>query len=123
MSASGRAIKACTYKPDPGISFINLHKLNHRATPNKVMIYRHALLLYKLYNDRQPMTEWSHLNFQHQFSMRQGHFTVAKTNTYKIGDNILVNRLSVLNNLIPLDWLNLSYESYKIKMKEKFITC
>jgi hypothetical protein len=54
--------------------------------------------------------------------MRQGLFTVAKTNKYKIGENILVNRLSVVNNLIPLDWLNLNYATYKLKCKEKFVT-
>jgi hypothetical protein len=86
------------------------------------MIYKHSLLLHKLYNDRHPLTEWTNLNFQHQFSMRQGQFTVAKTNKYKIGENILVNRLSVVNNLIPLDWLNLSYATYKLKCKEKFVT-
>ena len=68
------------------------------------------------------MTEWINLNFQHQFSMRQGLFTVAKTNKYKVGENILVDRLSVVNNLIPLDWLNLSYATYKLKCKEKFVT-
>ncbi len=53
--------------------------------------------------------------------VRQGLFHVAKTNNYKIGESILVNRLFVLNNLIPLDWLNLSFEPFKIKVKEKFI--
>ncbi len=49
--------------------------------------------------------------------MQQGLFIITKTKKYKIGDNILVNRLSVLNNLIPLDWLNLSHESYNLKIK------
>ena len=109
------------FKPDASLSFIRLHEINNRATPNRFMIFKHAILLHKLYNLRQPMTEWTHLNFQHQFTVRQGLFQVAKANNYKIGEGILVNRLSVLNNLIPLDWLNLSFESYKIKIKEKFI--
>jgi hypothetical protein len=67
VSASGRALKACTFKSDPEGSFIGLHKLNHRTTPNRVMIYKHALMKYKLYNYREHLTEWSHLNFQHQF--------------------------------------------------------
>jgi hypothetical protein len=33
--------------------------------------------------------------------MRTGLLTAAKTNMLKKGDNILVYRLSVLNNLIP----------------------
>jgi hypothetical protein len=47
--------------------------------------------------------------------------TVAKTNLLKIRNNILVNRLSCLNQLIPLDWLNLSYNGYKIKTKDTFL--
>jgi hypothetical protein len=43
------------------------------------------------------------LNFQLHFSMRQSLFTVVKTNKFKIGENILVNRLSVANDIIPLD--------------------
>ena len=122
LSASSKALKTCMFKPDRTISYQSLHEINHRATPNRIMIYKHALLLHKLYTGGQPLTEWVHLNFQHQFSMRQGLFIVAKTNNYKIGNNLLVNRLSILNNLMPLDWLNLSYESYKLKVKEKFIT-
>jgi hypothetical protein len=86
------------------------------------MIFKHAILLHKLYNQRQPITEWTHLSFQHQFTIRRGLFHVAKTNNYRIDENILVNRLSILNYLIPLDWLNLSLESFKVKAKEKFIT-
>ena len=37
---------------------------------------------------------------------------------YKVGSNLLVNRLSALNNTIELAWLNLSLNSFKIKCKE-----
>ena len=108
-------------KPDPRLSFNKIHEINKRATPHNLMIYKHSLLLHKLYNQGQPSTEWVNLHFQHQFSMRQGMFTVAKTNLLKIGNNIMVNRLSCLNQLIPLDWLNFSYTEYKLKMKNKFL--
>jgi hypothetical protein len=42
---------------------------------------------------------------------------VAKTTTYEIGKKIPGNRLSFLNNLIPLDWFNLSYVTYKLESK------
>jgi hypothetical protein len=121
LSASARSIKACMFKPDAIISFIQIHEINLRATPNQIMIYKDLLLLHKLYNGKQPLTA-IYLNFQHQFLMRQGLFTVAKTNKYEIGESILVNRLSVVNNLILLDWLNLTYATYKLKCKEKFVT-
>jgi hypothetical protein len=93
LSASGKALNACMFRPDASLSFIRLHEINNRATPNRFMIFKHAILLHKLYNQRQPMTEWTHLNFQHKFTVRQGLFQIAKTNNYKIGECILVNRL------------------------------
>ena len=77
-------------------------------------------MLHKLYNQTEPDIEWISLNFQHQFSMRRGHIIVAKTNKIRVGENILVNRLNVLNNKISLDWLNLPYGAYKRKIKEMF---
>jgi hypothetical protein len=35
----------------------------------------------------------------------------------KIGSNASSNRLYVMNGKIPLDWLNLSLDSFKIKCK------
>ena len=48
-------------------------------------------------------------------------FKVTKTNKRKVGNNIMVNRMSTLNDKIPLDWLNLSYESFKLKSKGRFL--
>ena len=121
MSVSAKALKLCMKNPEPRLSFDKIHEINKRATPHNLMIYKHSLLLHKLYNQGQPSTEWVNLHFQHQFSMRQGMFTIAKTNLLKIGNNIMVNRLSCLNQLIPLDWLNFSYIEYKLKMKNKFL--
>ena len=38
----------------------------------------------------------------------------------KVRENIMVNRLSIINHQIPFDWLNLKYTTYKIKCKEKY---
>ena len=72
-------------------------------------------------NDMQPETEWSNLEFQHQFSLRQNRFCVAKTNKLKVGENIMVSRLSAINHQIPLDRLNLTYTTYKIRYKDKYL--
>jgi hypothetical protein len=98
---------------------VRIHEINNRATPNRLMIYKHAIVLHKLYNQRQPLAEWVYLNFQHQFSIRGELFQVTKTNNSKVDESIMTNRLSLLNNLIPLTWLNLGLESFKIKLKEK----
>ena len=48
-------------------------------------------------------------------------FSVNRTNKLRVGETILVNGLYVINNLIPLEWLNLSYQTIKIKCKEKLL--
>ena len=40
----------------------------------------------------------------------------------KVGKNLMINRLSTLNGQIKFDWLNLGLNSFKIKMKELFMT-
>ena len=50
ISISARAIRTCMYYPDNMISFENIHKMNNRAMPNAIMLYKHAIQLYKIYN-------------------------------------------------------------------------
>ena len=121
LSASARALKVCMFNPDPMISFRRIHEINGRGLPKQLMSYKHALLLYKLYNEKDPEAEWMGLHYQHQFSNRHNKFSVSKTNNLKIGENILINRLSLINNQIPLEWLNLGYSSYKIRCKQKLL--
>ena len=44
-----------------------------------------------------------------------------KSNTSKVGLNLLVNRLSILNGKIPLIWLNETMTSFKLKCKRSFL--
>ena len=115
MSSSAKALKCTMYYPDPNISFEEIHEMSDRATPEMFTLYKNSLLLHKLYNKNTVEIEWISLNLQHQFSVRGDMFKVTKTNKRKVGNNIMVNRMSTLNDKIPLDWLNLSYNSYKIK--------
>ena len=121
LSASAKALKVCMRFNDRFESFEALHGRAKRATPKNYLMYKHAQMLHKLYNQVEPDIEWISLNFQHQFSMRRGQIIVAKTNNIRVGENILANRLNVLNNKIPLDWLNLPYGAYKRKIKEMFL--
>ena len=121
LSASARAIKCTMYYPDQDISYKRIHEMNDRATPEMFTLYKVSLLLHKSYNRKTVENEWIYLNLQHQFSIRGDLFKVTKTNKRKVGNNIMVNRLSVLNDRIPLAWLNLSYESFKLKSKGLFL--
>ena len=121
LSASARALKLCTSNYNLTMSFIQIHTLNNRATPNQLMLYKHALLLYKIWNDKIYSDDWLSLNFQQNFNVRNSTVKLIDTSNLKIGKNIAVNRLMVINGLIEYDWLNLSINAYKIRCKTKFL--
>ena len=121
LSASARALKLSQTKQDPMESFYNLHKKCQRALPNQIMEYKHALLLYKIYNTQIPPMDWIELNFNQTLTSRETTFNAIKSNNTKIGNNILSARLTVINKKIKLDDLNLSLDSYKVKYKQVFL--
>ena len=49
------------------------------------------------------------------------YFISSKSNKKKVGLNAMANRLYILNGRIPLEWLNLSIVSYKLKCKKEFL--
>ena len=121
ISASANALKVCNKFHDFTISYLDLHKLHARALPNNYCRYRHCLLLYKLYNNCSPTKDWIDLNFQMITTSRQNKFEIHNKSSYKVGNNILSNRLSCINKKVTLDMLNLTFESYKIKCKNIFL--
>ena len=82
-----------------------------RAAPENLSNFKHAVLLHKLYNNQSPNLDWVDLNFKQTFSTRQTNFNIIKSN------NILSNRLYVLNNKIVLNDLNLTLNCFKTKYK------
>ena len=117
LSASANALKLCTNYLEDRTSFQALHNLKSRATPDQLMQYKHAILLYNLYNRKKPIQEWVTLNFQQTLSSKQTNFKILRSNNFKMGNNLLCNRLHIINNKIPLQWLNLSIESFKVNCK------
>jgi hypothetical protein len=122
LSASATALKLSQRAPDMYESYVNVHKSCNRATPNQIVIYKHALLLHKLYNGIFPQAEWLDLNIHQTFTTRQTKFKITKSNNYLVGNNILATRLSILNEKIALEDLNLSLDSFKVKYKQIFLT-
>ena len=97
---------------------MDIHEQMKRATPCQMLKYKHALLLHKLYNFMEPIAEWILMNFNQIITGRQENFIIQKHNNYKIGSNILCNRLSTLNNEIPFSWLNMPISTYKVNCKK-----
>ena len=50
LSASARAVKMCVKFKTDYLSFIWIHSMYNRATPEKFLLYKHALTLFKLIN-------------------------------------------------------------------------
>ena len=122
LSASAKALKLCTHSYTQEMSFIELHEINKRATPEQYCIYKHSLILHHIYNNETPTMEWQNLNFNQAFSTRNDKFNSFDNSNYKVGKtNIMANRFTCLNNLIPLDWLNLDKTKFKLNCKAKFL--
>ena len=118
LSASANALKLSQSRPDAYESFINVHKSCNRALPEQFIVYKHAILLHKLYNNHQPQADWIDINVNQVFNSRNTKFRIIKNNTYMVGNNLLSSRLSILNDKIELNDLNLSLDSFKIKYKK-----
>ena len=102
MSVSTLALKTCTKFNNQEISYHQYHIYNNRATPEKYLIYKHAILLFKLYKDTSNSLEWVALNFNQMLTSCSQLFNILKDNKLKLGLNALANRLHVLNNKLPL---------------------
>ena len=85
------------------------------------LLYKHALILFKLIRSQVYTTEWNALNFNQILTSRQTKFLAIRANKRKVGLNALANRVFVLNNRIPLEWFNMSFETFKVHSKQEFI--
>ena len=121
LSAWAKALKICMKYVDPMTSFDNIHIMCKRATPNQMMKYKLALCLLKLYNCNFNLIEFSSLNFNQIFTSGQTTFKIVKSKRTRIGMNSLTNRLHYIDDIIPLQWLNLSIGSFKVKCKKLFL--
>ena len=121
LSSSANAVKLAQNRPNRCESFIDVHKSCNKALPNQIINYKHAILLHKSYNSFCPSMDWIELNFTQTFTSRQSYFNSIKSSNYKVGENLISTRLSILNHKIPLNDLNLSLDSFKVKYKSVFL--
>ena len=122
LAASSMALRLLNNRSDLRISYDQLHKIHKRATPINVMKYRQSIQLFKIYNNDNQSDDWIDLNFQQNFNARNDNIQIYDVSRLKVGKNLMINRLSILNGQIKLDWLNLGLNSFKIKMKQLFMT-
>ena len=116
-------LKNCSTTMPTDTSFEVMHKILKRGTPSQMSQYKHSLQLYKLHNSETMSDDWIDLNIQQNFNGRNDKFQAINTARFKVGRNLMVNRLSHLSNMIDYSRLNLSFNSFKIKCKDLFLSC
>ena len=121
ISASASPLKLCCPSYHRFISFEHLHQITKRPTPSSLTKYNHALLLHKTYNAPLGDPNRIDINFNQNFNQRSLTANFYDTSHFKQGKNLVCNRLTVINNTIPLDWLNLPFHLFKIKAKRIFL--
>ena len=121
MSSSAKAIKMCMKWCTNDVSFIRIHEMNQRATLEKYLMYKHALSLHKLMNNDNYTTEWVALNFNQTLTSRQTNFFTLKNNRKRVGMNAFAKRVFILNGKIPLTWFEMSFDTFKVNCKAKFL--
>ena len=122
MSASANALKIINNVSDLRISYIQLHNQEKRAIPMNFAKYRLSIQLYKIYNGHNLNEDWQDMNMQQNFNARNEFFQINDFSNTKIGQNKMCNRLTVLNQQVNLNWLNLSLTVFKLKAKAIFLT-
>ena len=94
----------------------------NRSTPEKILLYKHALAFYKLFWSTDLTIEFLVLNCNTILTTRQTNCILSKSNIQKVGLNALANRLHIINNRIPLNEMNKSFASFKVFCKKEFLT-
>ena len=121
LAASAIALKLCETQYDNMMGYERLHEIHKRGTPVKMMKYRLAIQLFKLYNSRTETQDWIDLNFQQNFNERMTKVQINDVSSLRIGRNSLMNRLNCINNTIDYSWLNKSIDTFKIQCKLTFL--
>ena len=66
---------------DNMMSFERIHQANNRATLYKLMIFKEALFLFKLYNGEERNTEWLALDEKQVITSNQENSKMLRANT------------------------------------------
>ena len=123
LSISANALRSCLLIDCPDMSFIRIHSMCKKCTPEQIMSYQAAIHLYKVINESFEVctTEHAHLLDNIICTRRQLKFETFKSNRTKIGTNTLANKFHHLSKLISLDLLNLGFVHFKKTVKIQFL--
>ena len=119
--ASANALKLCTPGVTAHSTHIEIRRMSERALLEKMCLYRHAIMMFKLFNNIICENEFEQMNFQLYDNDRFPKITFIKNQRFDVGKNLLLNQFCYLNNRIDKRWLDMSLETYKVKCKAMFL--
>ena len=102
-------------------SYMYLHRIYLRATPEMWSNYSTACGMYNLVCRQSPEQVVPFLMMNALHSSRQQSYTFTRSNLTKIGFNCFSNRLQLVSNRMKCDWQQMSYEMFKVRCKDLFI--
>jgi len=116
FSHSGRILKII----DKDSSFRALHKKYNRSTPKIFALYQTSLCLYNAHKN-VPNNYPQELEIVMLNERRNKRFTFVRNNRFKVGLNLIKNRLRSITNVIDKNWIDMNVETFKLKCKMRII--
>ena len=83
-----------------------------------LIVHWYLITIFRIYNNDYNVVEFLHLNFNQVLTGRQTKFKTTRSNKLRVGLNAISNRFHCLNDLIPLSWLNMSMNTFKVNCKK-----
>jgi hypothetical protein len=113
-SHSGQIMKIV----DNNLSYRALHKKFVRATPKIFSLYQSAVNLYHISHAPFNIHDMENAVLTNRRNVR---LSFVRCNRYRVGLNIVKNRMRSITSMIDKEWLNLSLDLYKLKCKIRII--
>ena len=117
FSQSGQCLSTCNRE----LSYINLHKKYLRATPKLFSFYQTAVNYYETMTEQVYAIEIPNIRANTLTERRNVMLTFVRSNKYKVGLNLLSNRLRAISNIIPKNCLSHSKDQFKTFCKVNLI--
>ncbi len=102
FSQSGQCLSICNRE----LSHINLHKKYLRATPKLFSLYQTAVNYYETMTENDHALETPDIRLNTLSDRRNVMLTFVRTNKYKVGLNLLSNRLRAISKCIPKSFIS-----------------
>ena len=117
FSQSGQCLKIL----NSNVSYANLHKDYLRATPKLFLHYQTAVSYYEIVNEQVYQHEKNIVESNTLSDRRNAFLTFVRSNKYRVGLNLLSNRLRAISGLIPKNSISYSKNMFKTYCKINII--